>query len=222
MARFITKVDIEPLENLWFRLNNDLIFEFTIREILTSFKPLLKEYISKGLDIDSPIYAIAPAGFVTDLASVPLPLTGIIPRDGVYTPAAIIHDIIYQTIKNNELVGVGETAAEYLNNNHNRYIADRIFLVGMRSLGVGSVLRGAMYNAVRAGGGSSYGINPMPENYGLKETIRYEMADDYRVFRSRVEPSHDKSLYSDGLELKPNAIYVKHNNLKRAFVYYLN
>jgi len=37
-----------------------------------------------------------PAGFVTDLASVPRLLWAIVPRDGLYNGAAVVHDFLYQ------------------------------------------------------------------------------------------------------------------------------
>ncbi|EEU6555214.1 DUF1353 domain-containing protein, partial [Salmonella enterica] len=79
-----------------------------------------------------------PAGFVTDLASVPRIFWTILPPDGKYAKAAIIHDWMYD----NAL----RTKKE----------ADLIFLDGMTVLGVPKWKRIIMYYAVRLFGRGSY------------------------------------------------------------------
>lgn len=79
-----------------------------------------------------------PAGFVTDLASVPRILWMLLPPDGKYAKAAIIHDYLYD----NAL----RTKAE----------ADCIFLDGMRVLGVPKWKRNVMFGAVRWFGRGCY------------------------------------------------------------------
>lgn len=79
-----------------------------------------------------------PAGFLTDLARVPRFLWMLLPPDGKYAKAAIIHDYLYD----NAL----RTKAE----------ADRIFLDGMTVLGVPKWKRGVMYQAVRLFGKGRY------------------------------------------------------------------
>ena len=223
MARFLTDVTPEKLDNLWYRLPDDLIFEFTIREALGHYKPELNLFLGYGIQIDEPIYIIVPKGFVTDLASVPLFLTGIFPRDGKYTKAAILHDLVYQSVKNRTEIDDNDSELDpihLINKYHTRYLADRIFLMGMRELGVGMITRTLMYNGVRAGGGFSYGINPMEENYGLNITYTYRMANPYMLFHDSASPTLDPSIYRTELECKPNAIALKFPNLKRSFVYY--
>ncbi|ENL6118451.1 DUF1353 domain-containing protein, partial [Salmonella enterica] len=80
-----------------------------------------------------------PAGFVTDLASVPRIFWTILPPDGKYAKAAIIHDWMYD----NAL----RTKKE----------ADKIFLDGMMVLGVPKWKRTVMYWAVRLFGRGMYG-----------------------------------------------------------------
>ncbi|EEH9150712.1 DUF1353 domain-containing protein, partial [Salmonella enterica subsp. enterica serovar Kentucky] len=80
-----------------------------------------------------------PAGFVTDLASVPRIFWTLLPPDGKYAKAAIIHDYMYD----NAL----RTKKE----------ADRIFLDGMIVLGVPKWKRMIMYWAVRSFGRGNYG-----------------------------------------------------------------
>ncbi|MBC6572515.1 DUF1353 domain-containing protein [Escherichia coli] len=79
-----------------------------------------------------------PAGFITDLASVPRIFWVLLPPDGRYAKAAIIHDYLYD----NAL----RTKKE----------ADRIFLEGMKVLGVPKWKRLVMYCAVRLFGRGTY------------------------------------------------------------------
>ncbi|EAS1909277.1 DUF1353 domain-containing protein [Salmonella enterica] len=79
-----------------------------------------------------------PAGFVTDLATIPRIFWTILPPDGKYAKAAIIHDWMYD----NAL----RTKKE----------ADLIFLDGMTVLGVPKWKRTIMYWAVRVFGRGSY------------------------------------------------------------------
>ena len=72
-----------------------------------------------------------PAGFVTDSASVPTPFTWLVPRYGLYTKAAILHDYLCRT---------GEVS---------RADADGLFRRSMRELGVSVPHRYLMWTAVR-------------------------------------------------------------------------
>lgn len=94
-----------------------------------------------------------PVGFVTDFASVPRLFWRIVPPWGAYSPAAVVHDYLYQ----NHLVSREE--------------ADRIFLELMTVLGVLPWKRKTMYWAVRIGGWVAWNAsqeadtakqNPMP------------------------------------------------------------
>lgn len=75
-----------------------------------------------------------PTDFCTDFASVPTVFVWLIPRYGVYTKAAILHD--------------------YLCERHpvSRRDADGIFRRALRELGVSVLRRWMMWAAVRAGG----------------------------------------------------------------------
>src|SRR3712207_4168357 len=96
-----------------------------------------------------------PQGFVTDLASVPRIFWSIFPPFGKYTPAAIVHDFLYSKFNDTGI---------------NRTLADRIFLLIMKELGVGYLKRNTMYKAVRVFGESSW-----------KEKIRNEGYKDIAV-----------------------------------------
>lgn len=79
-----------------------------------------------------------PAGFVTDLASIPRLFWSVLPPHGRYAKAAIIHDYLYvEAIKTREY-------------------ADKVFLEAMEVLGVSWVKRRIMYAAVRMFGAGNY------------------------------------------------------------------
>lgn len=77
---------------------------------------------------------IVPAGFETDLASIPQAFHSIVPVNGMHRAAAIVHDWLYVTQP------------------CTRPEADRVFLDAMADLGVRWSQRWVMYAAVRAGG----------------------------------------------------------------------
>ncbi len=80
-----------------------------------------------------------PAGFETDLASIPWLLWGVFPPDGVYTKAAVIHDFLY--------------SKAYVSRDQ----ADHIFYEAMGVLGVNPWTRFLIFTAVRLFGGRYYG-----------------------------------------------------------------
>jgi hypothetical protein len=79
-----------------------------------------------------------PTGFTTDFATVPQVFTWLVPRYGVYTKAAILHDYLC------------------VEKPVNRSDADGIFRRVMRELGVSFLRRWIMWAAVRAGSGLSH------------------------------------------------------------------
>ena len=79
-----------------------------------------------------------PAGFITDLASVPRALWSVFPPHGKYAKAAILHDYMYA------------------NGYKDKKTADRIFLEAMEVLGVPKWRRKTMYWAVRMFGRGNY------------------------------------------------------------------
>ena len=80
---------------------------------------------------------LVPAGFTTDLASVPRLFWRVFPPFGTYSLAAIVHDYLYSEISTYDI---------------ERSTADRIFRDAMITLGVGRITRNILYNAVRHGG----------------------------------------------------------------------
>ncbi|HAK1937095.1 TPA: DUF1353 domain-containing protein [Salmonella enterica] len=90
------------------------------------------------LSDDSSDVIEVPAGFVTDLASVPRIFWTLLPPDGKYAKAAIIHDYLYD------------------NALRTKQEADRIFLDGMTVLGVPKWKRILIYLVVRIFGRGNY------------------------------------------------------------------
>ncbi|EEG2782570.1 DUF1353 domain-containing protein [Salmonella enterica] len=118
MSRFTTPAILEMLGHYNWRVHEPFAF-----------------YLS---DDESDVIEV-PAGFITDLATVPRIFWILLPPDGKYAKAAIIHDYLYD----NAL----RTKKE----------ADLIFLDGMTVLGVPRWKRTVMYHAVRWFGRGSYG-----------------------------------------------------------------
>ena len=87
------------------------------------------------IDFDDTLESVeVPKGFVTDFASVPRVFWVLLPPDGRYTQAAVLHDFLYFTQQ------------------YTRRQADRIFLEAMAVLGVWWIRRRTMWLAVRACG----------------------------------------------------------------------
>ncbi len=117
MSRFTTPAILEMLGHFLWRVHEPFAF-----------------YLS---DDESDVIEV-PAGFITDLATIPRIFWILLPPDGKYAKAAIIHDYLYD----NAL----RTKKE----------ADLIFLDGMEVLGVPKWKRTIMYWAVRWFGRGNY------------------------------------------------------------------
>ncbi|ELM3415986.1 DUF1353 domain-containing protein [Salmonella enterica] len=109
-----------------------------ILEMLGHYKWRVYEPFAFYLSDDNSDVISVPAGFVTDLATIPRIFWSVMPPDGKYAKAAIIHDYLYD----NAL----RTKKE----------ADLIFLDGMAVLGVPKWKRIVMYLAVRIFGRGNY------------------------------------------------------------------
>jgi hypothetical protein len=96
-----------------------------------------------------------PAGFVTDLASIPRWCWTILPPDGPWVKAAIVHDFLYATAGTGEWKKRtdGRTRAEP----YTRREADDIFREGLENRGVDSFRRSILWAAVRIGGAGGWG-----------------------------------------------------------------
>jgi hypothetical protein len=95
-----------------------------------------------------------PAGFVTDLASIPWYLWSWLPNDGPYMHAAIIHDWIYW------------------DQSRSRDEADNILWIDMTDLGVGYVTRQMIYQAVSRLGQAAWDSNAKLKASGEKRLLK--------------------------------------------------
>jgi hypothetical protein len=89
---------------------------------------------SRDLDGDG-LHVIVPAGFETDFASIPRMFWPLLPHDGPWAQASVVHDYLYER------------------GTCSRFLADAIFRDAMAALGVPWYRRVPMYYAVRLFGG---------------------------------------------------------------------
>jgi hypothetical protein len=91
-----------------------------------------------------------PAGFVTDLASIPRFASPALPPDGPWTKAAVIHDFLYATAGTG--VWKGHASGLSVPGYYTRAAADDILREAMADRGVDVARRNIIWAAVRAGG----------------------------------------------------------------------
>lgn len=94
-----------------------------------------------------------PAGFVTDLASVPRPVWSIYPPDGPWVKAAVVHDFLYETGGGGWWNG---SAGVTRQQPYNRKEADHILREAMADRGIGWWEQTVIWSAVRLGGGRGW------------------------------------------------------------------
>lgn len=111
MSQFTTELVVEQIGNSKFY------------RLLESFEYHIGSYPSNEI-------ILVPAGFITDFASTPPFLRWLIPPQGKYGKACVIHDYCYATACYSKLK------------------SDKIFLEGMEVLGVSQWKREMMYNGV--------------------------------------------------------------------------
>lgn len=90
---------------------------------------------------------VVPAGFVTDLSSVPRMARAVVDRVGPQLEASVVHDFLYVAWQ--DVAGRGAREAD-------REFADLVLLAGMWEARVGSIQRWMIYRAVRAFGSAAY------------------------------------------------------------------
>ncbi|MFI4966713.1 MAG: DUF1353 domain-containing protein [Caulobacterales bacterium] len=98
-----------------------------------------------------------PVGATTDLASVPRFAWSLLPPDGPWTKAAVVHDFLYRTR------GTGVFAGRCWitrRGGYTRAQSDRILNEAMAALGVRADKRLVIFVAVRLCGGSGWGRSP--------------------------------------------------------------
>lgn len=97
---------------------------------------------------------MVPTGFVTDFASVPSIFWSVLPRDGVYVYAAVLHDYLYWV------------------QDRERESVDRVLRACMEEFSVDAVSRQAVYWGVRAGGGFAWSSNAKAKVRGERRVLK--------------------------------------------------
>lgn len=100
-----------------------------------------------------------PAGFVTDLASIPSPFWSVLPPAARYSYAAIVHDYLYwfQPCERGQ--------------------ADGVFKSAMEDLDVAGAKVTIIYDAVRLAGGRSWKANAAARDSGERRLLKRYPAD---------------------------------------------
>lgn len=99
-------------------------------------------------EIESGLFKLVRAGFVTDLASIPRILRSVIPQSGKWNPAAVLHDAGYFDPTIMILTGPDS----YIEERMDRKFWDKAFYEAMLVKGVSKPVAYTMYKGVRAGG----------------------------------------------------------------------
>ncbi len=92
-----------------------------------------------------------PAGFQTDLASIPKIFWSLVSPLEAHFPAAVLHDYFYRVPNARQKINNGIGFVDIT-----REVADEIFLEEMGDLKIPGWKRFVMYYAVRLGGNSSW------------------------------------------------------------------
>lgn len=91
---------------------------------------------------------IAPPHYVTDHASTPALLRGLVAQSGAHSAAAVLHDWLYS---------VAEPPKKQTQFRKERFRADRIFLEAMKASGVSAARRSLLYRGARLFGARGFG-----------------------------------------------------------------
>jgi len=107
---------------------------------------LLRSLEYRSDDHDEPfVFPVDLEHFRTDMASVPSMFGWLVPRSGVFLPAAVLHDAL--TAYGDES-GPGAPAGDYRGPQVDRVEADRLFRMAMGDLGTGRIRKWLMWAAV--------------------------------------------------------------------------
>lgn len=142
MSRFTeTPLKLTPLSE-WHRIHNVPITRSVERSWVVQ-EPITYEIgeVGSGMTVH------VPAGFVTDLASIPRIFWVWTPPFGRHALAAVVHDFLYTTHSINTPTGRKHCS---------RALADDVFMEAMTVLEVRSSRASTLYAGVRVGGALSY------------------------------------------------------------------
>ncbi|ANZ48461.1 tail assembly chaperone [Erwinia phage vB_EamM_Caitlin] len=204
------------LDKQWFILTEDFRVPFTLRALYRDHPGLDDMVYRSGIHPDKLMYAIVPAGFVTDLASIPSALQPILHPDGPWAAAACIHDLLYQ--KAPSPVPYPDTPAGNLSRAADKAFADLMFLRIMEMMKVEPFLCKSFYEAVKNFGWPSYvDKNADPHQYSYPSvvdvTLNYNR--NYLFFREQIEyaiPEHERFDFRF-----KTCVNARYQNVKRAF-----
>lgn len=115
--------------------------QFATRELGMEYRVVTKPFTYHIGDLPSDEIVKIPQGYITDGASIPVFLKRFIPSWGKYGAAAIVHDLLCETLT---IISKGQEKLI------DRKRADRIFLEAMKVLKVPFLQRWSFYIAVRA------------------------------------------------------------------------
>lgn len=206
----------QVLEKPWFVLTEDYHFPFTLRSLYRD-QPGMDAMVNlTGVHPDTPLYVVAPKGFVTDLASIPEALRPILHPDGPWAGGACIHDLLYQRAASP--VPYPDTPAGNLSRSTDKAFADLMFLRIMESLGVDTFIRDSFYEAVKHFGWPSYADrndDPHVYSYPSLSDVTLNYNRNYLFFRTEMEPGvpdHERFDLVTG-----RCVNMRYQNIKRAF-----
>lgn len=120
---------------------------------------LVEDYVYHWIHEQTLYKIVVPAGFITDIASVPRWAWGFILPTGLHTAAAVLHDFLYRTNKPARLLQhhyyYRFLDEQWKNISHypwSRKNCDRLFCRVMREAGTGKIRRRVMFLSVRLAG----------------------------------------------------------------------
>ncbi len=127
----------------------------------------------------TPHVLIVPAGFVTDLASVPDIAEPLLPRAGEYSNAAIMHDYLYWT------------------QSCTREQADNLMSIAMKEAGVAPWKDLLIHGAVRLGGQDAWNANRTRRASGFIRTVdlswdRSPSTTDWRTLQTILRETNSR------------------------------
>ncbi len=199
---------LQEVSQGWYLLKEDLHFTVTVSQIHAISPPYARKAAKEvGVDTDEPLVITVPKGFLTDLASIPSLFHGLLPPDGEYAPAAIVHDFLYQL-----LVGEDATLSGRFQSVLGKFGADRVLLLAMRECGCSEALSTAFFNAVQLAGAKFYQhSSEAPE---IEPVGMFNHVQDY----SAIRRSESVAVPTDHFEtVDKRAMSVSYPNCLRPF-----
>ncbi|QVW28681.1 hypothetical protein pEaSNUABM8_00184 [Erwinia phage pEa_SNUABM_8] len=203
------------LEKQWFIVTEDFYIPFTLRTLYRDHPGMDEMVYQSGVHPDKQMYVTVPAGFVTDLASIPPVLQPMLHPDGPWAAAACVHDMLYQ--KTPTPVPYPDTPEGNLSRASTKEFADLMFLRIMEMMGVDKFIAKSFYEAVSNFGWPSYADkndDPHQYRYPSVSDITLNYARNYLFFRNDIEPAIPSHEHWDITTCK--CVNMRYQNIKRA------